>query len=338
MAYVLVGLNVPGIATAQDVHFSQFFEAPLWRNPSLAGIFTGDVRVQGVYRTQWGAVTVPYQTGSFNGEWKRPIGSGDDFLTLGGQIVYDRAGTTRFTTTHLLPAINYHKSLSGEKNTYLSLGFLGGMVQRSIDRNKITTASQFDGSGYNPLLDINEEIANYNLIYGDAAVGLSFNSTLGEREADNYFIGVAYHHFNRPKNSFYRNPNIELSPKWVYSMGLRMGITASSYITVQGDYSRQGTYTKVLAGALLGFGLDAYDYTEATKALHLGLFTRWNDALIPVVKIDFLPFSMAFSYDVNISQLRTASQGRGGFEVSLSYIGFSNRNNSSRNALLCPRF
>lgn len=35
---------------AQDIHFSQFFEAPLWRNPSSAGIFTGDVRVQVVYR------------------------------------------------------------------------------------------------------------------------------------------------------------------------------------------------------------------------------------------------------------------------------------------------
>jgi hypothetical protein len=31
------------IALAQDIHFSQFFEAPLLRNPSLAGIFTGDV-------------------------------------------------------------------------------------------------------------------------------------------------------------------------------------------------------------------------------------------------------------------------------------------------------
>lgn len=61
----------------QDVHFSQFFEAPLWRNPSLAGLFNGDVRFQGVYRTQWGAVTVPYQTGSFNGEYKMPIGAAD---------------------------------------------------------------------------------------------------------------------------------------------------------------------------------------------------------------------------------------------------------------------
>src|SRR3954462_5389689 len=99
---------------AQDPHFSQFFEAPLLRNPSLAGLFEGDIRVQGVYRNQWGSVTVPYQTGSFNVEYKQPVGRGNDFLTIGMQILYDRAGATNFTTSNLLPALNYHKSLSGD--------------------------------------------------------------------------------------------------------------------------------------------------------------------------------------------------------------------------------
>src|ERR1041384_2807255 len=78
---------------AQDIHFSQFFEAPLWRNPSLAGIFTGDVRVQGVYRDQWNSVTDAYRTGSLNAEYKMAIGKGEDFLTTGIEILYDRAGT-----------------------------------------------------------------------------------------------------------------------------------------------------------------------------------------------------------------------------------------------------
>src|SRR5215216_1986707 len=81
----------------QDIHFSQFFEAPLLRNPALAGIFSGDLRIQGVYRTQWNSVTVPYQTASLNGEYKLPIGKSDDFLTLGGEILYDKAGTVALT-------------------------------------------------------------------------------------------------------------------------------------------------------------------------------------------------------------------------------------------------
>jgi type IX secretion system PorP/SprF family membrane protein len=329
---------IPVFSWGQDIHLSQFFEAPLWRNPSLAGIFQGDFRAQGVYRTQWGSVTVPYRTGSFNTEYKMPIGDANDFLTIGGQIMYDVAGTTSFKTTHVLPVINYHKSLSGDKNTYLSLGFMGGIVQRSIDRSKITTNSQYDGTGYNPTLDINESLTDYNRTYGDASVGLSFNSGFGDSEYDNYFIGVAYHHFNRPTNSFYRDPSIELNPKWVYSFGLRFGITPQAYLTVQADHTQQGTYNETLAGGLVGFALNGYDFTESTYSLHLGAFMRWKDAIIPVVKLDFKPFSAAFSYDINTSSLRTASQGRGGFELSLSYIGFFDRDNSTKNAVLCPRF
>ncbi|HSK14123.1 MAG TPA: hypothetical protein VK907_12975, partial [Phnomibacter sp.] len=99
-----------------------------------------------------------------------------------------------------------------------------------------------------------------------------------------------------------------------------------------------GAYREILAGALVGFGLSGYDFTESVHNIHFGAFTRWGDAIIPVVKIDLLPYSVAFSYDVNISPLRTASQGRGGFELSISYRGFFDRDNSSKNAVLCPRF
>src|SRR6476619_2704877 len=121
---ILFMAGISGI-DAQDSHFSQFFEAPLLRNPSLAGLFSGDIRIQGVYRNQWGNVTTPYQTGSFNLEYKQPVGKGNDFLTTGLQLLYDKAGTTNFTTTNIYPAINFHKSLSDVKNQYLSVGFMG---------------------------------------------------------------------------------------------------------------------------------------------------------------------------------------------------------------------
>src|SRR4051812_30105652 len=139
----LLGLSVIsfGSIRAQDIHFSQFFEAPLLRNPSLAGIFTGDIRVQAVYRDQWNTVTTAYKTISLNAEYKMPIGKANDFLTLGLQVLQDKAGTISWVSTHILPAINYHKSLSDQKTSYLSLGFMGGWVQKRFDRTKMTTNS-----------------------------------------------------------------------------------------------------------------------------------------------------------------------------------------------------
>ena len=131
------GISMQG----QDLHMSQFFETPLLRNPALAGIFEGDVRVQAVYRDQWNSVTTGYRTASLSGEYKMAVGKGDDFVTWGMQLFYDRAGTVSFTQTKILPALNYHKSISNQKNTYLSLGFMGGWVQHSIDLSKVTTNS-----------------------------------------------------------------------------------------------------------------------------------------------------------------------------------------------------
>lgn len=324
-------------AKAQDIHFSQFFEAPLLRNPSLAGIFTGDLRIQGVYRSQWGSVTVPYRTGSLDIEYKKPIGRTDDFITIGGQLLYDKAGTTNFTTTNILPALNYHKALSADKNRYLSLGFMAGFVQRRIDMSKMTTNNQYDGNGYNPSLAHGEVFTNANFSYVDASVGMSYNSGIGIRETDNFFVGLAYHHFNRPKNSFYKNPEIELNPKWVGSVGVKFSLNETSYFTLQGDYSSQGKYQQTIMGALYSYKLGS-DLENPPYTVHFGGFLRWKDAFIPVVKLDFMPFSAGLSYDVNISQLSTSSQGRGGFELSISYRAFFDRENSTKNAIRCPRF
>jgi type IX secretion system PorP/SprF family membrane protein len=317
-------------ASAQDIHFSQFFEAPLLRNPSLAGIFSGDIRVQGVYRDQWNSITNAYRTGSLNAEYKKHIGQSDDFITIGLQTLYDKAGTVGLSTTQFLPALNYHKSLSADRNTYLSLGFMGGVVQRRIDLSKATTNTEFDGGG------LGENIPNPNYIYLDGSAGMSFNTNLNENPADNMFVGLAYHHFNKPKNSFFRNPSIELDPKWVASAGIKFGVTDYSYITIQADHSIQGNFKETIGGAMYGLKLGD-DIENPLYTIHGGLFVRLNDALIPVIKLDYNPFSFAASYDVNISKLKPSSYGRGGFELSVSYIGFR-KNNSTVDYMRCPRF
>ena len=317
-------------AGAQDIHFSQFFEAPLWRNPSLSGIFTGDIRVQAVYRDQWNNITDAYRTGSVNAEYKMPLGKGNDFITTGLEVLYDRAGTIGWTTTHVLPALNYHKSLSNEQNRYLSLGFMGGWVQHSFDPSKMTTNIQYDNGGGGS----GETFTHSKYNYIDASVGMSYNSNLGDNEENNYFIGAAYHHFNKPGNSFYHDPTQELAPKWVFSAGFKVGVTEFAYMTIQADHSRQGNYTETLAGALYGLKLGE-DAANPIYTIHAGAFLRWNDALIPVVKLDYGKISVAFSYDVNISTLKPSSSGRGGFEFSVSWHGFRK---DKGDYLLCPRF
>lgn len=326
-----IALLVTGTVGAQDIHFSQFAETPLYRNPALAGIFSGDVRVQAVYRTQWNSIGNAYKTVSLNGEYKMPVGKGDDFLTIGMLVFYDKAGTTNLTSTHVMPVLNFHKSISSERNMYFSAGFMGGWVQRRLDVSKITTNNQYDGLGTNENLSLSQ----YS--YFDGGTGISFNSGIGDDPEDNLVLGVAYHHFNRPQVSFFNDETSRISSKLVFSGDVKFGVTEYSTLLIQVDHSIQGKYTETIGGVMYGLKLgplvDNPDYI-----IHGGLFLRLNDAVIPVVKLDYRPFSVALSYDVNISKLKPSSYGRGGFELSLTYVGFLDRDNSSLNAVRCPRF
>jgi type IX secretion system PorP/SprF family membrane protein len=324
------GLWLAVCGFSQDIHFSQFFEAPLYRNPALAGIVNGDYRIQTVYRSQWNSITQAYKTTSVNAEYKLPV-KNDDYLTLAFQLFHDKAGTTNLTTTHLLPAINYHKSLSSEKSMYLSVGFMGGYVERRVDRSRITTNSTYDNhsDGEDAL------IPKYG--YWDGSAGMSFNTQLGQNKDNNLVLGAALHHFIRPKNSFYNTGSVIVDPKWVFSADVRFALNEQSYMTFHNDYVQQGSYTEKLSGAIFTHKLGAYT-DEPDFTLGAGGFLRWGDAFIPTFQLNYRPFALSMSYDVNVSQLSKTSYGQGGYEMSLSYSGFLDRDNSSANAVLCPRF
>jgi hypothetical protein len=48
--------------SAQDIHFSQFYNTPILVNPAFTGFINGNYRFAALYRNQWASVTVPYQT------------------------------------------------------------------------------------------------------------------------------------------------------------------------------------------------------------------------------------------------------------------------------------
>src|SRR5437870_6342465 len=87
---------------AQDLHFSQFFNAPLITNPANTGFIPdGDYRLGMNYRNQWSSImTVPYKTMSAFGDvqvLKDRMDNG--WVGLGGVILRDVAGSGNLTST-----------------------------------------------------------------------------------------------------------------------------------------------------------------------------------------------------------------------------------------------
>jgi len=200
----------------------------------------------------------------------------------------------------------------------------------------MTTNNQFDGDRFNSSLADGETNLIPSFTYFDGSVGMSFSSQLGENEQNNFYVGAAYHHFNKAKkNSFYQSMDNPVISKKVFSGGVHMELANNSSITVQSDYSVQGASKEIVLGAMYTMNLDN---NETTKyRFHFGSYVRWNDAIIPVAKIETRGMSIAASYDANISQLKNYSRGNGGFEISVTYQK-AKKVNSSLDAVKCPKF
>lgn len=334
---LLFSVLFANFANSQDINFSQFYELPLLRNPALAGIFNGDIRATSAFRSQWQSVTVPYRTIGLGLEYKKPLGrNSNDFITIGFQGTNDIAGDSRLRRTQLFPVINYHKSLDSEKDTYLSAGIMGGAVMQRFDPSKLSFDDQFVNGSYSSTNPTKQVFTNTGFTYWDAAVGLNFSSIAGQNTR--YYVGVGLFHFTKPKVAFQKQYDIVLNPKWVVNAGLSVPTSDVNKLIVYGDYFMQGGSRQIQGGLLFSHDLTP-DLENQKIAISGGAFYRWNDAFMPVIKLDYYQFGVGITYDVNISKLKSASQYRGAYEITLSYKAFRNGNeNSSANKVRCPAF
>ncbi len=321
---VLLAIAQMGIA--QDLTFSQFYEAPLLRNPALAGIFTGDIRVKGNFRSQWGSISVPFQTGAFSAEYKMPLNNSmGDWVTLGMQATNDVAGDVKLKRTALLPVLSFNKSLSQETDTYLSIAFMGGPVSTQFNPTEIKMHDPqvLNSTGYT---------------YWDLGAGVTYSSTMGDDIK--YYLGAGMYHINNPKLNYFSN-NSEFSilgRKLVLNAGISAQTSDNNKIQGYADYFKQDGNEQFLAGLLYGVELNRRYSDDRTLAVNFGSFFRWGDAIIPVVNFDIYDWSFGLSYDVNISRLRTFTQSRGGMELSATYRTSLNRRTATGNAVRCPGF
>lgn len=323
---------------AQDFTFSQFYEKPLLRNPSLAGVFDGDLRVTGIYRNQWQSVTVPFNTSGASVEVKFPVGKGNDFLTVAMQMTNDVAGDIKLKRTQILPVINFHKSLNDEYNSYLSLAFMAGNVSSRFDPSKLQMNDQFVNGSFNPGNPTMQSFSKTSINYWDLGAGLTYSFDFGE--SSSLYFGASLFHLNKPKVSFYANNanSTTLHNKLSLNAGLTTPTSDYNRLVFYADYFMQSGNKQFLGGILYGFDLVEHYDSEEKISLYTGGFYRWGDALIPVVKLNYYKLAVGLSYDINVSKLTTASQARGGFEISASYRTQLNIRNNGAEKMRCVKF
>lgn len=323
---------------AQDLHLAQIQESPLYVNPANTGFFPGYYRVIGGYRNQWASMGNAYQTMglSVDGGMFRSR-SKSAFLGLGLNIFSDKAGAANISNT--LANLNISSILKLSSKSALSIGIYGGVSMNNGNYSKLTYATQYNGTEIDPGRPSQEAVAYHSFTYSDIGAGLAYEFSTAKKQNDRDYIksiriGVAGYHLNRAKQDFGNsqiNPATGVSYADPYRMPARYVGSITSRIDVPNSkvtltptfiYMMQGPATEINAGTFI-----KYRFKNGTKVtgekventFGVGIFYRYNDAIIPQISLDMGTYAIGLSYDANISGYRKASRTVGGFEISLRY-------------------
>ncbi|HEY0030354.1 MAG TPA: PorP/SprF family type IX secretion system membrane protein [Bacteroidia bacterium] len=301
---------------AQDIHYSQFNASPQNLNPAQAGLFDGDWRFVGNFRSQWSVIPVPYRTFSLATDTRLKTKLENDVPAAGLIINTDKAGDSKFTTTQVLLSGAYIKKLGKDSTNFLSLGIQPGITSKSFNVAALTFDNQYDGDSYDASLNSGENFPKTRMTYFDLGGGLAYLWRKNARTQIN--VGVSALHLNKPKQSFFNNDDIRLDMKTCVSAIGQVPVSAQLDVLPTFMYQRQGKFQETVFGLFGKYHLKPVD--GMTTAVSLGGFYRMKDAFILVANMDYRNFNVGISYDVNTSKLTEATNRRGGFEISVIYI------------------
>ena len=333
-------LLTPVFSFAQaDIHFSQFYETSILRNPALTGVFADDYKFGAYYRNQWATISNPFQTFLVSAETRISVSHmSEDFLSFGLLGYADKAGSLDQKITAIYPAINYNKSINVDHSTYLSAGFTGGYIQYSFDPSKATFNNQYQNNSYSAGNPSQETITSSTMRLWDVGAGINFNTNAGQDNKITYMLGVSGYHFTQPEFSYFKDAGITQNIRWNANMAIGFDLSEHVLFQVHANYATQGTYKEIIAGGMLNWTMASSGPTQV-YVLSLGAFYRFQDALMPVVKLKYKNMAIGVSYDVNTSTLKPASLTEGGYEITLFIIGrYANGNGDMSKKLVCPRF
>jgi type IX secretion system PorP/SprF family membrane protein len=346
--FLLLMLSV-GEVSAQDFHFSQYFNSPLSLNPALTGLFPGRYRVGINNRSQWAqSLEAPFSTTAFAADFRYLVNPGKrrfrDAFGVGVLFASDRVSEINYSVNQIMVGGAFHKALDPKNNQYLSLGVQLGVVQRNVSYDQLTFEDEFDGTGIFIEGATGEELPVNNYAFGDYQIGLNYSYAPRNRTA--IFLGAAMHHVNEPEQSFFaeatQGEDIEVTNllyrRYSAYLNLRIPLTRDVQLSPRVYAFSQGPHRVANAGSNLRFLIN--DVNGA--AFHLGAHARMItgeenfalDSAVGMVGIEINSFLLGFSYDIGLNGLQTSRRHQGAFEINLSYTGQADDDE----AVPCPQF
>ncbi|MGB1003234.1 MAG: PorP/SprF family type IX secretion system membrane protein [Salibacteraceae bacterium] len=312
----------------QDIQYSQFYAAPLYLNPALAGT-SGQHRANLNYRNQWPGIPDSYISYSISYDLNmEKVNSG-----VGFYFSRDQAGVGSLSTTIMGGCYSYNIKVNRKLAIRPAVGINYGL--RAVDVSKLTFGDQLlTGSNTSvQATTINDRVGYVDINAGALAYGKDF------------WAGYSVYHINQPNNSLLGKENF-IDARHSVHAGYRLpmqktvkGKIVRSY-TVAVNYKAQGKWDQFDVGGYWYFDPLVvgiwYRGIPGLKAYEPGY--QNNDAVTMLAGFHFQNFKFAYSYDATISKIWNNTAGS--HEISLIYEYQDPRKGKRRrfSQLACPQF
>lgn len=338
-----------GFVSAQDIHFTQMHSTPLFVNPALTGLFKGDIRVAGIYRSQWRAISseANFSTTavSVDGKIMNLVGN-SDWLAAGIAIYTDAVGTAGYRENYFDISAAYNLSLGTSGNTYASFGAQAGINQRRFDMNSAQFGNQYGGLGYDGSLDSGENFQNDGANLFNLSAGGIFYQSKSKRQYN--FAGIGFYYLAGSGYSFSGVQMENIPMKMSIQAGTAVQISSFFDLVPGFNFLWQSNHYQINTGNFFRFVLAAPKRSNIFRAISVGPFVRLTggsesgfsmESLMIATKVDFDDLSVGVSYDFTLSDLSEVNSNRGAFELSLVYTPWFREASYGRGgAMTCPRF
>ena len=300
------------LVSAQDPIFTQYFLVPESLNPSFTGLLeTTSAGV--IHRSQWTNLNYKIDTDyAYFSTWSENNQSG-----IGVNFLNHREN---FTGYNFLQAnINYSYRVELNYEWYFRPGIEIGYGSKSFGFQNLILRDQINLSNetISPV-SIDPLQLNNRIHFIDISTGLLFYT-------DNFWIGSAIKHLNRPNISIAEEGNIPLDMFYNISTGYEFNLSDiietgflpyETRMMVTGNFMDQGGYNRLDIGTSIIFSQLVIGATAALNPIKKTDQSHTLTSINLFSGLQYEKFKIGFSYDINTSKI-----GRTGgvFELGLVY-------------------
>ncbi len=284
---------------AQDLEFSQYFNAPIYTNPAFAGVDEGP-RFTMNYRNEWAALGDAYisYAASYDQNFS-DIGGG-----IGALLVSDRQANGLYVTNSFTGVYSYQINLS--RHYALRAAAQVGVVQHRINTDQLVFAENINPDDGTIVSVGSEDMPDQpNKTFVDFGAGALIYT-------DHFFFGMSAKHVSSPNESLISNQESPLPMRFAGNLGWevhsRPHAPTKIFFSPNFLFASQAKFKQLTGGAILGVGI-----------IYGGLYYRTTfgnaDAVILQTGLKKGIFKMGYSYDATVSGMK--GNGGGTHELAL---------------------